>query len=206
MRRKKWEGDNVKLNIKFTIMKKYFLFLLVIFFTNSSYSQTEYETKEWINNNLSEYYGDYGISNRVDMSVVQCYTYSPYIYNKILYIEVYNCKPTNFGEWMYYIIDVKTLKNIKRFSGPTITYDYNFGTKIDEQLWFTADYIFKTKDRKIYEKIKSDNVLPPSNDVMFILKSNDDRIIEKNIPNRMIKAFEHLVKLYGGNMISDNLF
>jgi len=189
-------------------MKKYFLFLLLMFLTNTTYSQTEYETKEWINNNLLEYYTEYGISNRVDMSVIQCYHYTPYIYNKILYIEVYNCKLTNIGEWMYYIIDVKTIRNIKRFSGPTINYnyDFDFGIKIDEQLWFTADYIFKTKDRKIYEKIKSDNVLPPSNDIMFFLKSNDDRIIEKNRPNRIIKAFEHLVKLYGGNVVSDSLF
>jgi hypothetical protein len=38
------------------------------------------------------------------------------------------------------------------------------------------------------------------------IQSNDDRIIEKNMPNRIIKAFEHLVKLYGGNMVSDSLF
>lgn len=186
-------------------MKIYILIILILF-SNHSFGQSEYETKEWINNNLMEYYNDFGINNRVDMSVIQCYYYTPYIYNKLLYIEVSNCKLTNIGEVIYYIIDVKTIKNIKRFSGPTIKYDYNFGTKIDEQLWFTADYIFKTKDKSIYEKIKSNNILPPSNDVMFILKSNDERIIENNIPKRLIKAFEHLVKLYGGNMISDNLF
>jgi hypothetical protein len=71
--------------------------------------------------------------------------------------------------------------NLKRFSGPTVNYNYgiDYGTKIDEQLIFTADYVYKTKDRNIYQKIKSDNVLPPSNDIMFYLKSNDNRIIEK---------------------------
>jgi hypothetical protein len=110
------------------------------------------------------------------------------------------------NEIIYYVIDIKSIKNVKRFSGPTMNYDFNFGSRIDEELWITANYVFKTKDIKTIQKIKSDNILPPSNDVMVVIKSNDNRIIENNIPNRIIKAFEHLVKLYGGNMVSDSLF
>ena len=189
-------------------MKKYCSFLIIVLMSSHSFGQSEYETKEWINNNLYEHYNEYAIHNRVDMSLFQCFEYLPYIYNKILYIEVLNCKPSNFGERIYYIIDVKSIKNIKRFSGPTVNYNYeiDYGTKIDEQLIFTADYVYKTKDKDLYQKIKSTNVLPPSNDFMFYLKSNDNRIVEKNMPDRIIKAFGHLVKLYGGNMISDSLF
>jgi hypothetical protein len=206
MKQRKWVGDNVKLNIKLIYMKRYILFLLLILFSNNSYSQSVSETKDWIGNNMVEYYYQFGINNRIDMSVVQCNYYMTYFYKDLLYVEISNCDPKKVNEIIYYVIDIKTIRNIKRFSGPTMDYDFNFGSRIDEQLWITANYVFKTKDKNIYAKIKSDNILPPSNDVMVVIKSNDNRILENNIPNRIIKAFEHLVKLYGGNMTSDSLF
>jgi hypothetical protein len=184
---------------------KQFLIILFLFLSVSVSSQSKQETTEWLNQNLN-YYDKYSLFTPDMSQLIFNESYMTTIYNGMMQIWYFDLKNnTN----RYFIIDLKDLKYVKVEAGEFVNYFF-LGSKrkefVGEKLVFEGDYIFTTTDSKIAHQVYTKSIRPSSNAFSVFLKSNNILVYQEKLSDRIVKAFSHLVSLYGGNLVSKDLF
>ena len=186
-------------------MKKiFFLFFTIVIFSDT-YSQSKEETTEWLNQNL-DYYDKYSLFTPDMSQLIFDESYMTSIYNGMMQIWYIDSKNNSNR---YFIIDLKDLKYVKVESGEFINYFF-LGSKrkefVGEKIIFEGDYIFTTTDSKIAHQVYTKSIRPSSNAFSVFVKSNNIIVYQEKLSDRIVKAFNHLVSLYGGKLVSKDLF
>lgn len=192
-------------------LKKVFIisFFLV---STTSFSQDIEQTKNWLDNQLTEYYSHdrYGF-NLSNNTFIHCEHRMFLFSEKFLIIEVTNCKDISHQTTKYYLLEYKNIKSIRVNKGSLIhnnpLYSNEGDYLIGESLEINCDNICSPKDLVEAGKIERGEIVRPEGYryTIFVNTSNTD-ILENNMRNRILKAFNHLVELCGGKTANDNLF
>lgn len=187
-------------------MKKILLLILILFISSSSFSQTKEETTEWLNQNLS-YYNEYSFFVPDMTQIIFNESFSTSIVDGFMQVTYMDIKKgTNFT---YFIVELKSLKYIKIKNGEFVNYTF-LGSKkkefIGEELIFEGDYIYYTNDSRLAYEVLNRLKRPGRNAFSVKVKSNDIKVLQENLSERIVKAFTHLVNLYGGSIVSNSLF
>jgi hypothetical protein len=174
-------------------MKKSLLILIIILFTNVCFSQTIEETKEFISLKL------------FDLNTEESFEFhKQYLLIKEVHQKIdSNGKVNNDNEYRYTIIELKKIKSIKF---DEYTAEIGGGKYTFKRIVIIIGDGFPIcleKNKDPYNLINSKIDLNKLRNKC----SNPQRIIYKNSnvesEQKIIKAFKHLVKLYGGKIIDD---
>jgi hypothetical protein len=186
-------------------MKKIIIFSAIIISHFLSYSQSKEETTEWLNQNLG-YYDKYAFFNPDMSKIFFNESYITAIRNGMMLIWFIDIKAQSNK---YFVVDLKDLKYVKVEPGEFVNYIF-LGRKITEfvgeKLTFEGDYIFTTTDSNVANQVYSKSIRPPSNTSNAFVKSNNIIVYQQKLSDRIVKAFSHLVNLYGGKLVSKDLF
>ena len=192
---------------KVALLTSFFVFSTII-----SFCQDIEQTSHWLDNQLFKYYSSnrygYNLSTKLFQ---QCESNRIMFIDKYLLIETTNCKDLNNQKSKYYLLDIKSIKSIRITDGTVIhtnpLYSNDPDYLVGEGLEINCDNIIFPKGLDEASKIAHGEIEKPYS-ISFsvnIHTSNTD-VLENNIRNRIIKAFDHLVSLYGGKTANDNLF
>ena len=169
-------------------------------------SQTKEETTEWLNQNL-DYYDKYALFVPDMSQIIFNESFSTVIRNGFMLITYMDIQRKS--GFSYFIVDLKFLKYIKVKNGEFVNYIF-LGSRrkefVGEELEFEGDYIFYTNDSKQAFNVFNGLERPSRNAFSVKIKSNNIKVYEEKLSDRIVKAFNHLVNLYGGKIVSKDLF
>lgn len=178
-------------------MKVVLCTISLMFLLNVSKAQSEKDTKEFIELKLKSFNTDFSLTPSIKTS-----KYFEFYKQFLLIKEVYNYK-NDYDGYKYTIVDIKKIKSFDFEK-----YDFEVNGKILSQYNIVIDLgdAFPFCLKKNVDPINLIDSKVDLNQYHFNC-SNPIRILYFN-PNKeneqkIIKAFNHLVKLYGGKIIDD---
>jgi hypothetical protein len=173
------------------------------------YSQSKKETIIWLEQNL-KFYNDYSLYNSDHSKKLFSESNTFILNDDFILINKWNIRDSIFENY-YYILELKSLTFINNKKGYFVEYHLEpYGSMwkefVGEELTFNGDYIYGTKDKKLAYSIFFGYKKPSKNLSTITIKASDNKIFEKNLSERILKAFAHLVDLCGGKMVVKDLF
>lgn len=190
---------------------KYFFFATLLISINT-FSQDSEQTKHWISNQMNDYYSynRYGYNNNLQTFNL-CEENWVSFYENFLIIQITDCHLINNSSIKKcYLIDMKSIKSIRINQGTKMRGNLELMEPdylIGEDIEFNCDDVVNVKDMFEAKKVAKGELTKSNShwDIIHLKTSNTD-VLNNNIRNRIIKAYSHLVELYGGKTANDNLF